>query len=211
MPDNNSPVSLYRSPLRESSTIAERAELLVIYSDKWVWGLVLQEPYSFKLLWHWCLVWCSPKSCEDRQNNLSPLLHAVRLSWNSNTIYSSFMSLFKPDRYYLLHTLSWTRYTQCRHSAKTRAQLCKILTLSPCCFWHPMFFSKCNSSCLFKWPLIALLDMLCHTTVIYPKISFSRMGCFFQISTIKTSKVHWICYDWYLSILIVDSTLSTPH
>lgn len=93
----NSLVSPCSSPLREGSPVTERAELLVIYSDKWVWGLVLPEPYSFKLLWHWCLVWCSPKNCEDRQSNLSTFLHAGQLSWNPNSIYSCFVSLLKPD------------------------------------------------------------------------------------------------------------------
>lgn len=130
----------------ESSAVTRKAELLVIYADKRAWGLVLQEPYSFKLLWHWCLVRCSPKNWKDRQSNLRALLHAVQLSWNPNSIYSYFMSQLKSDKCYPLQTLSWTKYTQCRCSAENRAQFCEILTgistllLAPDIFQQIKFF-----------------------------------------------------------------------
>jgi len=102
----------------------------------------------------------------------------------------------------------WTKYTQCRHSVKTRAQLCEILTVSPYCFWHPTFFSKWNSLCFFLWALIDLLYVLSYGFKL--PINFLWEWGFFQISSIKGSKLYWICYDWYLSILISNilSTLS---
>lgn len=171
----------------------------MIYSDKWVWGAVLQELYSFQLLWHWCLIWCS-KSCKDRQSNFSTL-HAVQLSWNPNSIYSYFMTQFKSDKWYSLQTLSWTKYTQHRHSVKKQGSVLwnpygiSILLLAPNIFQRMKFFVL----------LYMVFDRVAVCSVIRLWVihKFPLWECdFFQIRSTKASKLHWVCYDWYLSILI---------
>lgn len=155
----------YGSPkVWESDSITKMAELPVIYSDKWVWGQMLWELYSFKLLWHWCLIWCSPKNCKDRQSNLGTFLHAVQVSWIPNTIYSYFMSQFNSDKCYWLQTLSWTKYSHSRHFVKIKSQceIISVLLYFPTASGTQCFAANEILHTSFRWSLLNLLYVLSY-------------------------------------------------
>lgn len=181
--------------MSERSTVTDGAELLALCSHEGARGLVLREPYSFKLLWHRRLARCSPKHREERRSNLSVRLHAVRLPWNSNSIYSRFMRQFHSDKYYPLQTLSWTMYTQCRHSIKTRARFCEVLVLTPSGFWHPVFCSEWNSLCFLMWSLTDLLYALSHGCELPTSFLFENVAFFRSIPSKPVNYTEYVMTD----------------